>query len=72
MSTYSLMAKAEEIIPNRFILSKILTSRIRQLNNGDKPKIEVERKPPPMEIALKEIIEKKLDFVGIEKSEIRA
>ena len=72
MSTYSLMAKAEKIIPNRFILSKILTSRIRQLNSGSKPKIEVEGKIPLMEIALKEIIERKLDLVGIEKSEIRA
>ena len=71
MNQYSLMAKAEEVIPNRYILSKILTKRVRQLNSGDKPKIEVDEKTPSMEIALKEIIEKKLDLVGIDKSEIR-
>ena len=71
MNTYSLMAKAEEIIPNRYILSKILTKRVRQLNSGYKPKIKIEEKTPSMEIALKEIIEKKLDLVGVDKSEIR-
>ena len=71
MNQYSLMAKAEEVIPNRYILSKILTKRVRQLNSGDKPKIEVDEKTPSMEIALKEIIEKKLDLVGVDKSEIR-
>ena len=72
MSKYSLIAKAEEIIPNRFILSKVLTKRVSQLNSGYKPKVEVEEKTPPMEIALKEIIERKLDLVGVDKSEIRS
>ncbi len=72
MNTYSLMAKAEEVIPNRFLLSIVLTKRIRQLNSGYKPKIEVEEKTPSIEIALKEIIERKLEVVGIDKSEIRA
>lgn len=70
MNTYSLMAKAEEVIPNRFLLSRVLTKRIRQLNSGYKPKIEIEEKTPSIEIALQEIIERKLEIVGIDKSEI--
>lgn len=72
MNTYSLMAKAEEVIPNRFLLSIVLTKRIRQLNSGYKPKIEIEEKTPSIEIALQEIIERKLEVVGIDKSEIRS
>lgn len=71
MNKYTLMANAEKVIPNRFILSKVLTLRVRQLNSGYKPKVEVEEKTPPMEIALQEIIERKLEIVGIDKSEIR-
>lgn len=69
--TYSLMAKAEEVIPNRFLLSRILTKRIRQLNRGYKPKIKVDEKTPSIETALKEIIGRKLQYVGVDKSEIQ-
>jgi len=71
MNTYNLISKATKVISNRFLLSKILTDRIRQLNGGSKPKVEVKEKTPSMEIALKEIIERKLNIVGIDKSELQ-
>ncbi len=69
MDTYSLMADAAKVIPNRFLLTKIATDRIRELQRGSKPKVDVEEKTPLMQIALKEIAENKIELVGFEESE---
>lgn len=70
MVIHDLLAKAAEVIPNRFLLTKILFDRVRQLQSGAKPKVKVEEKTPFEDIALKEIGEGKLELVGLEKSGI--
>lgn len=72
MNVNSLVADAGNVITNRFLLSRVLTKRIRQLNGGAKPKVEVEDKTPSMEIALQEIIEKKLEITGIADFELQS
>ncbi len=70
MDTSSLIEKAGQVIKNRFLLTKIIIDRVKQLEKGAKPKIDVEEKTPLMEIALKEIIEGKIDLIGIEETEV--
>lgn len=66
MNQYSLIADAGKVIKNRFLLTKIVIDRVKQLEKGRKPKVEVEENTPHMEIALKEIIEGKIELVGLE------
>ena len=57
---YSLK-KLQENIPNRFILSIAIANRARQLKDGATPLIEVsEKTSSPIQIAIKEIEEKKI------------
>lgn len=70
MVIHDLTAKAADVIPNRFLLTKILADRVKQLQRGAKPKVEVEEKTPLVDIALKEIGEGKLELVGLEKAGI--
>lgn len=67
MNTFTLMEEAAKVITNRFLLSRVLTMRIRQLEKGSKPKIDVEEKAPFMETALQEIIAGKIELVGGEE-----
>ena len=71
MSLESLMTKAGKVIPNRFLLTRVLVKRVRQLNSGYKPKVEVKEKTPSMEIALMEISEGKIELAGINEPEIQ-
>ena len=70
MNTQSLIAEARKIYPNRFLLSKIIIDRVKQLEEGAKPKIEVEEKTPFLDIALKEVIEGKLKVTNLEELEL--
>ncbi len=70
METSGLIAEAGLVIKNRFLLTKIIIDRVKQLEKGAKPKIDVEEKAPLMEIALKEIIEGKIEIRGIEETEV--
>lgn len=66
MNQYDLIASAGKVIKNRFLLTKIIIDRVKQLEKGRKPKVEVEENTPLMEVALKEIIEGKIELVGLE------
>lgn len=68
MVSETLMVKAALVIPNRFLLTKILSDRVNQLQRGRKPKVEVEEKTPFLEIALQEIAEGKLELVEVKKT----
>lgn len=70
MEISGLIAEAGLVIKNRFLLTKIIIDRVKQLEKGAKPKIDVEEKTPLMEIALKEIIEGKIELIGIEETEV--
>jgi len=67
MNTQSLIAEARKIYPNRFLLSKIIIDRVKLLQEGAKPKVEVEEKTPFLDIALKEIVEGKIEVTNLEE-----
>ncbi len=71
MNTESLIEEARKIYPNRFLLSKIIIDRVKQLQEGAKPKVEVEEKTPLMNIALKEIIEGKFEVINLEELDLQ-
>lgn len=70
MDYHELTTKAAKVIPSRFLLTKILSDRVKQLQSGAKPKVKFEEGTPLMEIALKEIADGKLELVGLEEAEI--
>lgn len=53
-----------KIIPNRFLLSVAVSKRARQLADGEKPMVEIEKEKPfnPVSIAMKELLEKKFEI----------
>ena len=69
MNTQSLIEEARKIYPNRFLLSKIVMERVKQLQDGSKPKVDVEEKTPFLDIALKEIIGRKFEVTNLEELE---
>lgn len=57
--------KDKRITPNRmtkFEFTRIISIRTTQIENGDKIFIEYDKSMLPMEIAIKELINKKLNF----------
>lgn len=57
------LAKVQKMIPNRFLLVKIASERLQQLNKGAKPLVELDSDSMSLsEIALKEIAEGKIHF----------
>ena len=48
-----------KVIPNRFLLSSIVSKRARQLLEGEKPRVEIVPNEPfnPIGIAMKELLE---------------
>jgi len=64
MEEVSYLTEALKIIPNRYQLVKIISDRVRQLNRGAKPLIEIGEaaRMSLVEIACKEIVEGKLKF----------
>jgi len=67
MNTQNLIAVVRKVYPNRFLLSKIIIDRVKQLQDGSKPKVEVEEKTPHLDIALIEIIEGKMEVINLEE-----
>ncbi len=70
MNTESLIEEARKIYPNRFLLSKIIIDRVKQLQDGAKPKVEVEEKTPLFNIALKEIVDGKFEVINLEELDL--
>lgn len=56
------LSEALKIIPNRYLLVKIISDRVQQLNKGAKPLVDIEETHSLslVEIACKEIVEGKL------------
>jgi DNA-directed RNA polymerase subunit omega len=61
MSSY-LLEEASKIIPNTAVLVNLVSKRVRQLTNGQKPMVEVGPRMSHADIALQEIIEGCLTF----------
>ncbi len=57
-----LIAAASEVIPNQQILVNMVSRRVRQLSLGHRPLVEVPPGTRAADIALTEIINKKLSF----------
>lgn len=53
---------AQEIIPDPNILINVVSRRVKQLKYGMKPLVESLEKLQPEDIALREVIEKKISF----------
>ena len=66
-----LIEAARKIYPNRFLLTKIVIDRVKQLQEGAKPKVEVEEKTPLLNVALKEIIEGKFEVINLEELDLQ-
>jgi DNA-directed RNA polymerase subunit omega len=57
-----LLEEASKIIPNTAVLINLVSKRVRQLNHGQKPMVEVGPRMSTADIALQEIIEGSLTF----------
>lgn len=64
MKYTDLLSRAIEKLGSYFLLCNLLSQRVKQLENGAEPKIysDISDSTPNMEIALREIVESKLDF----------
>jgi len=59
MSSY-LLEEASKVIPNTAVLINLVSKRVRQLTNGQRPLVEIGPRMSNADIALQEIIERKL------------
>jgi len=59
----TLVSKASVVIPNRFMLTVVIAKRARQIKDGMRPMVNFdhENPPSPIDLALMEIIEGKID-----------
>tara|TARA_B100001248_G_scaffold261719_1_gene253877 strand:- start:28998 stop:29210 length:213 start_codon:yes stop_codon:yes gene_type:complete len=57
------LLEAQKVITNPNILVNVVSRRVKQLNRGMKPLIESLERLDPEDIALREIIEGKIDYV---------
>lgn len=60
---HTLVNEAAKIISNPNLLTNLVSKRVKQLKNGSKPLVESLEKLSLEDIALKEIIAGKLDYV---------
>ena len=67
MSSY-LLEEASKVIPNTAILVNLVSKRVRQLSNGQRPLVEIGPRMSNADIALQEIIERKLVWAASEPS----
>jgi DNA-directed RNA polymerase subunit omega len=67
MSSY-LLEEASKVIPNTAILINLVSKRVRQLSNGQRPLVEIGPRMSNADIALQEIIERKLVYEATEPS----
>jgi DNA-directed RNA polymerase subunit omega len=56
----TLLEEASKVIPNTAILVNLVSKRVRQLTNGQRPLVEIGPRMSNADIALQEIIEHKL------------
>ena len=59
---YALIDEAAKIIPNPNILINLVSKRVKQLKNGSDPLVHSLEKLTLEDIALREIIEKKITY----------
>ena len=71
MSSY-LLEEASKVIPNTAVLINLVSKRVRQLSNGQRPLVEIGPRMSNADIALQEIIERKLMWEATEPSPIGA
>lgn len=57
-----LVEEASKVVPSPQILVNMLSQRVRQLNMGHRPMVDVGPFTPVSDIALQEIIEGKLQY----------
>ena len=65
MSSY-LLEEASKVIPNTAVLINLVSKRVRQLSNGQRPLVEIGPRMSNADIALQEIIEGKLMWEATE------
>ena len=60
-----------KIIPNRFLLSSVISKRARQLLEGEKPKVEIVANEPfnPIGVAMKELLEGHFTIDSMKKAD---
>jgi DNA-directed RNA polymerase subunit omega len=56
----NLLEEASKVIPNTAILVNLVSKRVRQLTNGQRPLIEIGPRMSNADVVLQEIIEHKL------------
>jgi DNA-directed RNA polymerase subunit omega len=64
----NLLEEASKVIPNTAVLINLVSKRVRQLSNGQRPLVEIGPRMSNADIALQEIIEHKLVPEAIEPS----
>ena len=67
--TTELLHEAGEVIPNQQVLINVVSKRVRQLGLGHRPMVETGPRASLTDIALKEIIARKLTFEFVDASE---
>lgn len=63
----ALIEAAKERVPSVPVLVNMVSKRVRQLNSGDRPYVKPEVGEEKADIALREIIEGKIDFARMEE-----
>ncbi len=63
----ALIESARERVPSVPVLVNMISKRVRQLNSGDRPYVKPAVGEEKTDIALREIVEGKLDFVKLEE-----
>ena len=64
----NLLEEASKVIPNTAVLINLVSKRVRQLSNGQRPLVEIGPRMSNADIALQEIIERKLVWEVTEPS----
>lgn len=64
--------KASEVIPDPNILINVISRRVKQLKYGQRPLIESLERLSPEDIALREVIERKISYELFEPEEEEA
>lgn len=64
----NLLEEASKVIPNTAVLINLVSRRVRQLSNGQRPLVEIGPRMSNADIALQEIIEHKLVYEAVDPS----
>jgi DNA-directed RNA polymerase subunit omega len=64
----NLLEEASKVIPNTAVLINLVSKRVRQLSNGQRPLVEIGPRMSNADIALQEIIEHKLVYEAVDPS----